>query len=85
MELAAAGVDGDDPPPQYTESEYEDGAFCFVDPTLERTLMYISIAEVLGISALEVPRIPAHWSGAASILLDARQIVRERESKKKKK
>ena len=85
MELAAAGVEGDDPPPLYSEEEYENGAFCFVDPALERTLMYISIAEVLGISALDVPRIPAHWSGAASILLDARQIARERESSRKKK
>jgi hypothetical protein len=47
--------------------------------------MYIRIAEVLQCAPDEVIHKPAHWSGAALTLLDARAIVDERKKSKGKK
>lgn len=76
---------GDAPPPLTEEQENEEGRFLFVDPGIELDLNYIRIAEVLGVPAPEVAKYPAHWSGAASILLEARGIVEQRRAKKAKK
>lgn len=77
-----AGVEvGDDPP---VKDDYEDDEFVFVDPEVDRKLMYIQVAEVLNIPVPDVGKIPAHWVGTALIKLEAQGIFNEKKAKKKK-
>ena len=61
-----------------------DTEFVAVDPRLDFDLAMIQLGEVLGVPAPLVQKMPAHWSNAAGVLLEARGIMAENANKRRK-
>lgn len=55
------------------------GDFKGVDPLLDQDILDIQIAETLGVSALDVHKLPMHWVKAAIVFNEAKALLHKKE------